>query len=132
MLRYLRNELGYASDLFYAGPFGGAWPPPDEARGDWMSVRWNWSDGPDAPLLEAMAANPTLHVLHASGIYDLVTPSGPPSLLIEGLEPDMKRRFNVRVYESGHSFYLDRDVRMQFMRDGDALIQKALAATRAR
>ena len=39
--RYLRNELGFKSDLFYQGPFGGGYPAPTSFRGDWMSVRWN-------------------------------------------------------------------------------------------
>jgi len=41
VLRYLRNDLGYKSDLRYQGPFGGGYPPPTTFRGDWMSTRWN-------------------------------------------------------------------------------------------
>ena len=132
MIRYLRSDLGYESDLFYIGPFGGAWPPPEGFRGDWMSVRWNRSDGPSAPLLDAMAANPALRVLHASGLYDLVTPAGPPAYQIAQLDSELRRRFNVEVYEGGHSFYLDRTSRMAFMRDGAALIEVAVVAARAR
>jgi carboxypeptidase C (cathepsin A) len=131
MVRYLRNTLGYESDLYYLGPFGGAWPPPDRFRGDWMSVRWNRSEGPRAPLLDVMAASPRLRVLHASGEYDLVTPAGPPAYQIEQLEPDLKKRFTVRVYEGGHSFYLDRASRLRFMQDGAELIEAAARATRA-
>ena len=41
ILRYLRDDLGYKSDLRYQGPFGGGYPPPTTFRGDWMSTRWN-------------------------------------------------------------------------------------------
>lgn len=125
MIRYLRYELGYQSDLFYMGPFGGAWPPPERFRADWMSVRWNRSEGPSAPLLEVLAGNPDLRVLHASGTYDLVTPAGPPAYQIDRLPPDLRDRFTVRVYEGGHSFYFDRDCRMRFMEDGTRLIEAA-------
>lgn len=132
MIRYLRYTLGYESDLFYIGPFGGAWPPPDRFRGDWMSVRWNWErTGPEAPLLDAMEANRGLRVLHASGRYDLVTPPGPPAYQIGELAPELRARFTVRVYEGGHSFYLDRASRMRFKEDGAALIHAAVGARSA-
>ena len=37
VVRYLRSELGFESDLPYQGPFGGGYPPPAAFRGDWMS-----------------------------------------------------------------------------------------------
>jgi carboxypeptidase C (cathepsin A) len=132
MVRYLRSTLGYESDLYYIGPFGGGWPSNDRFRGDWMTVRWNRSEAPEAPLRDVLAANPSLRVLHASGAYDLVTPAGPPAHMIEGLEPELRDRFTVRVYEGGHSFYLDRASRLQFMQDGAVLIERAAEAARTR
>jgi len=54
MIQYIRNTLGYQSDLLYRGPFGGAFHPQplrDVTGGafgsmsgiysDWMSVMWN-------------------------------------------------------------------------------------------
>lgn len=54
LIRYLRNTLGYKSDLLYRGPFGGAFHPRplvDVTKGafgemsgiysDWMAVMWN-------------------------------------------------------------------------------------------
>ena len=131
MIRYLRNVLGFESDLYYVGPFGGAWPPPDGFRGDWMSVRWNFSEGPAEPLRDAMTNNPNLVVLHASGVYDLVMPPAPPAFVIEGLEANLRDRIQAKVYVGGHSFYLDRDSRWQFMRDGAALIKRGGAASGA-
>jgi carboxypeptidase C (cathepsin A) len=45
---YLREELGFKSDLFYQGPFGGGYPPPTTFRGDWMSTRWGRGAAPPA------------------------------------------------------------------------------------
>ena len=33
VVRYLRSELKYQSDLLYQGPFGGGYPPPTSFRG---------------------------------------------------------------------------------------------------
>ena len=127
-LRYLRSELGWRSDLYYVGPFGGAWPPPAFERGDWMTIRWHWVDGPTAPLNDVLAANPNLVVLHASGRYDLTSPAGPPARQIASLPAALAARFTVRVYEGGHSFYLDRASRLAFAKDGARLIEAAAAA----
>ena len=132
MIRYLRNVLGSESDLFYVGPFGGAWPPPDGFRGDWMSVRWNRSVGPEEPLRSVMTQQPALEVLHASGEYDLVIPPARAAYVVEHLEPELGSRITTTVYEGGHSFYLDRTARWAFMRDGAALIQRAAAGGAAR
>jgi carboxypeptidase C (cathepsin A) len=131
MMRYLRHVLGYDSDMFYIGPFGGAWPPPDQFRGDWMSVRWNFGGGPEEPLRSVMTQNPALVVLHASGTYDLVIPPARAAYIIQHLEPELRSRITARVYEGGHSFYLDRASRLQFMRDGAALIERAAAGAAA-
>jgi len=131
MIRYLRNALRFESDLYYVGPFGGAWPPSDRFRGDWMSVRWNFSQGPPEPLRDVMTGNPALEVLHASGLYDLVTPSAAVGYIIEGLDPELRNRITPEVYVGGHSFYLDREARWQFMRHGTELIERVVRATAA-
>jgi carboxypeptidase C (cathepsin A) len=97
-----------------------------------MSVRWNRaSNGPAAPLLDVLGKNPNLVVLHASGIYDLVTPAGPPAYEVSQLDPALRTRVTLRQYDGGHSFYLDRASRMRFMEDGTALIRAALARVRS-
>ena len=63
VVRYLRSELGFESDLPYQGPFGGGYPPPTSFRGDWMSVRWNRGPGAGAraarqPPAQAAAPEP--------------------------------------------------------------------------
>lgn len=96
-----------------------------------MSVRWNFSSGPEEPLRDVMTGNPALQVLHASGIYDLVTPSAPAAYVIERLEADLRDRITPKVYVGGHSFYLDREARWQFMRHGTELIERAVSAASA-
>jgi len=57
ILRYLRDDLGYKSDLRYQGPFGGGYPPPTTFRGDWMSTRWN-RPAPTSTATANAATNP--------------------------------------------------------------------------
>ena len=98
VVRYLREELGFKSDLFYQGPFGGGYPPPTSMRGDWMSVRWGRGQTPPATeaagaaqagrgggrgrggatgaaapqgLAAATATDPNLKVFVACGYFDL-------------------------------------------------------------
>src|SRR6185295_12980873 len=114
VLRYLRDELGYRSDLRYQGPFGGGYPPPTTFRGDWMSVRWNrpqavgagrenapgppaaaaagrgaQASAPEQPLRRAMAANPSLEVMVGCGYYDLVCSYAGNAYVVSHLEPDL-------------------------------------------
>src|SRR5262245_33583565 len=75
VLRYLREELGYKSDLSYQGPFGGGYPPPTTFRGDWMSVKWNrgvpaaagGADARPSGLAAALSSDPDLRVFHSCG-----------------------------------------------------------------
>ena len=91
VLRYFRNELQYKSDLRYQGPFGGGYPPPTTFRGDWMSVKWDFQrakgKSSEQPLLKAMAGNPKLQVLVASGYYDLACSYFANDYLASHLEP---------------------------------------------
>jgi carboxypeptidase C (cathepsin A) len=117
----MRNVLGFKSDLFYQGPFGGGYPPPTAFRGDWMSVRWN-RGGPTAgaanappstsqALRAAMNTNPRLRVLVASGYYDLVSSYYDIEYAVRHLPPDLARRVTVHSYPGGHAAYTDDTVR---------------------
>jgi len=79
--RYLRDQLGFRSDLLYRGPFGNAFHPQplrsDPGSGlpdDRMAAMWDFSqkvpDGADAPLRRAMDLDPQLRVLTLRGRYD--------------------------------------------------------------
>lgn len=150
VLRYLRGELGYRSDLRYQGPFGGGYPPPARFRGDWMSTKWAWPTPPPTradssrardgrpgagadssaaaqPLREAMRANPSLRVLIGCGIYDLVCSACGNAWSAEQLEPELRRNVVVRSYPGGHAMYTDARAHAQLKQDVVRFIRETLA-----
>jgi carboxypeptidase C (cathepsin A) len=147
VVRYMRNVLGFKSDLFYQGPFGGGYPPPTTFRGDWMSVKWNRggppadttrgaagagrggnanvTPNPGQALRSAMNTNPRLRVLVASGYFDLVSSYYEIEYAVKHLPPDLARRVTVHSYPGGHAAYTDDAVRHQFRQDAAAFVQAA-------
>jgi carboxypeptidase C (cathepsin A) len=127
VLRYLREELGYKSDLLYQGPFGGGYPPPTAFRGDWMSVRWNRSqdtgrgrgNAPAAPtgLAAAVANDPDLRVFVACGYFDLLGGCYASDYAARHLPPALAPRVTSRVYAGGHATYTDDGARRQLLED---------------
>ena len=124
MLRYLREELGYKSDLFYQGPFGGGYPPPTAFRGDWMSVRWNrapgtprGADARPGGLTAALAADPGLRVFVACGCFDLLGGCYASDYAARHLQPALASRVTSRVYPGGHATYTDDAARRQLRDD---------------
>lgn len=129
---YLRKELGFESDAFYAGPFGGRWPPPESPRGDWMSTRWDWRTGEadrSAALAEALHKNRSMRVMMVSGYFDLATPYFDAVYTVAhmGLPPELRNNVELVRYRGGHMVYLDPQLRREFQRDFAAFIEKALA-----
>lgn len=141
VLRYLRDELGYKSDLRYQGPFGGGYPPPTAFRGDWMSVRWNRgvpatgrdsTAPPPQPLLNAMRANPGLRVFSACGIYDLVCEYYGNVWAANALDRSIKTNVLVHSYPGGHAVYTDPRAHTALRRDVAQFIREALASSTRR
>jgi len=134
VVRYFRKELQYTSDLLYQGPFGGGYPAPTSFRGDWMSVKWDFqrAEGtlPVQPLQSAMAANPKLKVLIASGYYDLASSYFANEYLANHLEPKVARNVIARSYGGGHAIYTDKDAQLELKRDVAKFIQGVVAASR--
>jgi len=131
VLRYLRHEINFQSDLFYQGPFGGGYPPPTSFRGDWMSVRWNRNPpgaSPTEAFRAAMTTNPDLRVLVVSGYYDLVSSYYAIEQAASQLPPDLGRRVIVRTYAGGHAIYTDDGVRHQFRLDATTFYHPNSAA----
>lgn len=129
---YLQSQLNFKTDAFYAGPFGGRWPPPTAHRGDWMSVRWDWSDVTSvdvaSALARAMRKNKSMQVLVVSGLYDLSTPFfGTENTFAHmGLEPDVRKRAELARYKAGHMVYLDTPNRKKLKQDFGDLMERAL------
>lgn len=132
VLRYIRDELGYLNDLNYQGPWGGGYPPPQQFRADWMSVRWDWKadsvfTNAPPPLEHAMTVNPLLRVLVACGTFDLICDYYANEWKIARLPDELRRRVMVKAYPGGHALYTDDTARLQLKRDVEQLIRDAHA-----
>lgn len=121
VLRYLREELGYRSDLFYQGPFGGGYPPPTRFRGDWMSVRWNWKADSattrGAALGAALARDPGLRVFIGCGYFDLLGWCYAEDYAARHLSPALGPRVVSRIYAGAHAIYTDDAARRALSAD---------------
>jgi carboxypeptidase C (cathepsin A) len=99
--QYVRADLGYKSDESYhiLGGLVGRW--------DWGPSGEGYPETGGA-LRAAMAQNPHMKVLVASGYYDLATPYAATEYTLAHLKLDPSLRRNVRVttYEAGHMMYL--------------------------
>ena len=115
VVRYLRHELGFESDLRYQGPFGGGYPPPTSFRGDWMSVKWNWRPPVDStmpadtmpPLERALRTDPALRVLVVCGWYDLMCDVAANDELATQVDSTFASRVTARGLGGGHAVYTD-------------------------
>ena len=131
VLRYLRTELGYRSDLRYQGPFGGGYPPPTAFRGDWMSVKWKRVPGDslagERALEQAIRLNPTLRVLSGCGIYDLLCDYYGNVRSASHLEEAVRRNVIVYSYPGGHAMYTDPRAHLQLKANVADFIRSAAA-----
>ena len=130
---YIRNELGFKSDLFYRGPFGKEFHPeplssaPDTGYGgDWMAAMFKWDAAgfaprEDQPLRRAMRANPKLRVFSMLGLYDGNCVGRREE--IARIADDLKSRVSSACYVGGHMFYSDRKAREQVQRDFADFVQ---------
>lgn len=133
ILDYLRSELGFRTDAYYRGPFGGVWPYPRAPRADWTSVNWKFGPGvadESSALVRAMHMNPGLRVFVASGYFDLSTPFLEAEYTVDhmGLNAEQRKHVILARYHGGHAVYLDAQVRPRFRNDVAAFIQDTLNA----
>jgi carboxypeptidase C (cathepsin A) len=139
VIRYLRNELGIQSDVFYQGPFGGGYPRPKGFRGDWMSVRWSRvaqaagkeaftaDPTPTEAFRRALASDPKLRVMVVTGYFDLVSSYFAVEQAAARLPSDLSHRVIIRTLPGGHAIYTDDSVRHQFRLDATKFYQTAEA-----
>jgi len=136
IVRYMRRELAFLTDLRYQGPFGGGYPSATAFRGDWMSVRWNRADLAPEPaasdsmpeLQRVMRADPRLRVYAACGYFDLVCNYAVIEHMGAQLEPQLARNVMVRAYAGGHAIYTDPAVRLRMRDDVTTFITQAATA----
>ncbi|MFN3514823.1 MAG: S10 family serine carboxypeptidase-like protein [Phenylobacterium sp.] len=144
LLAYFRSDLGYRTDLPYVGleavergyAPGGDYPAS-------VGARWNYATGPVTPeevqaamaeamrtaagppqlgpplpgTVEAVALNPRLKVLVASGLYDSLANCAGADEIARRLAPDVRAAMSFRCYEGGHMMYRDPAARTQLSRD---------------
>jgi carboxypeptidase C (cathepsin A) len=108
---YVRNELGWESDLRYRtrGPVR----PWDYGR---FQARYlNLVES----LRSTMARNPYLEVFVANGYYDMATPFAGTEWTFDhlGYEPTYRERVSMGYYEAGHMMYIHPDTLAKFKKD---------------
>ncbi|HJZ98076.1 MAG TPA: hypothetical protein VKE70_16315 [Candidatus Solibacter sp.] len=119
LTNYLRNELGYKTDLYYY-PSGGIQP--------WDYQVQNGFGDTTALLKNAMTKNPYMKVMVAAGYYDLATPYYAAEYTFNhiGLSPEMHSRINWAYYPSGHMLYIDSDSHAKLKKDFTEFLTSAL------
>jgi carboxypeptidase C (cathepsin A) len=142
LIRYIRDTLGYHSDLLYRGPFGEAFHPQPMVMNtgglgdDWMTLMWDKvprpakTEGPPPPkeappLRQAMDAQPHLLVFNVRGMYD-----GDCAGLDEAVarsDASLRPRIRNRCYAAGHMVYTDDAVRLQLSRDFAQFVRDGVA-----
>lgn len=144
MLRYLRGDLGFATELPYVGlePLAHAFTPDGKAP-ESVGARWDYAtaevtpeerraamaaamasgSGPPrlgAPLPateEALAQNPAMRVWVAGGRYDSFLPCAIGTETEARLPPPLRAAIRFKCYEGGHAMYEDPATRVEFARD---------------
>ena len=129
--RYLRNELGFKTDLVYQGLESGyaASPAPKS-----VNARWKYDQGdPNVPVVAKNTDGPpggtppwlrrgmdmdyALRAFVATGMYDSLNSCPANSYVVGQLPRQAADRIVFRCYEGGHMMYEDRNSRLDLARD---------------
>jgi carboxypeptidase C (cathepsin A) len=97
---YLREELKYKTDLKY-NMFGAVWPWDDKNNNTGENLR------------QAMAQNPSLHLLVQSGYFDGACDYFNAKYSLWQMDPGgkLKKRISWKGFKSGHMMYIRKDDR---------------------
>ena len=117
---YIRQELGYESDVEYHILRGLDWSWGDAIKG--------YSDTSDA-LRSAFAKNPYMKLFVASGYYDLATPYYATEYTLShmALDPNVENNIQTEEYPVGHMVYLEKDSLEKLRDDVVGFIEGAVA-----
>ena len=116
---YIRNELGYKTDMLYYTS-GGIQP--------WDYGVQNGFGDTTAMLRSAMVKNPYMKVLVAAAYFDLATPYYAVEYTFNhmGLSPQQHQNIRWDFYQSGHMLYIDSDSHAKLKHDVADFFQSAL------
>lgn len=115
---YVRDDLGYKSDLPYASTANvRPWPYPENSYLDVSET-----------LRSAMTENPHLHVNVVCGYYDLATPVYNAEYMVNhmGLRPDVRKNIILNYYKAGHMVYVSKDTDAKLLSDEEKFYESAL------
>ncbi len=126
LVAYLRDHLGYQSDLSYqllnpAVSRGWQWRRNDHGQG---------YIGAADDLKTAMSLNRHLKTWIAHGYHDLVTPYFASQYVVEqmALDPAIRANLTLATYHGGHMFYTRSEARERFAEDARAFYRDATRA----
>jgi carboxypeptidase C (cathepsin A) len=146
--RYIRDELGYATDLTYTGLEDGYMPTPGHPRRssneqfyynqagltkeDWNRVKKEgevtYLARDDPPwIVSAMRRDKAMQVFVATGRFDPLNMCEGDVAATATLTPDLASRIANHCYESGHIVYRDEAARLRFSSDLLNFVQKTVA-----
>ncbi len=118
MNAYLRQDLGYSSDMRYE-ILTNVWPWSYRGVGDnqYLNVAER--------LRKAMHKRPDMNVFIANGYYDLATPYFATQYTINHmfLRPEVRDNIQMHYYEAGHMMYAQRDMIAKLKADLDGYYQ---------
>jgi carboxypeptidase C (cathepsin A) len=137
--RYLRQELGFGTDLVYQGLETGfsATPNPEGVNARWKydqgdpnaAVVVKNTDGPPGGtppwLRRAMEIDPRLRAFVATGTFDSLNSCPGNAYLVSHAPPSISTRITFRCYDGGHMMYEDRDARFRLREDIGRFYQPA-------
>ena len=95
-----------------------------------ISSQWDWGSGRNplesiTALGQAVALDPSLRVLVAHGMFDIVTPYFATTLRLRDIPAAAgAERVKLTTYRGGHMFYANDDSRVAFRADAAAMYQR--------
>ena len=159
ILRYLRDDLGFKTDLTYQGLESG-WSPAPGGRASGPGSRWVWNQGElalasgtdaarganraavgsgDGPpggsqpwMRRAMALNPQLRLFVAAGQYDSLNSCADNTWTVAHLDAAVTRRVTLGCYAGGHVMYDTKSARVKLKEDVAAFVGSDRGQTRVR
>jgi carboxypeptidase C (cathepsin A) len=116
---YLEKELKFKEEKVY-NVFGDVYP------WSYKNVQNKYLNVAES-LRDAMAKNPALKVYLGCGYYDFATPYFTALYDIEHmfLRPEQRSRVDIKMYESGHMYYIHKPSLVQFKKDIDSFFDSS-------